>query len=247
MVFHGHLAVGALHLVVGGGAVDAEHLVGVFGVGGPAAARRGAAAVAAAVGGTHVALVDGGVVGLRDAEILCYEAQHVELALVELAVGAADAEEEVDHVVARSVVGVDLDLHAHLVDGDVPVDHLLQHFEHLLAAHFAVVGEEEPLDEDELAALDVAVDLHDGGNEYHQRGVDVGLRARVVVRAAVGSVVGAEGAAAELPVGRDGLAERAFSRAWACVGVDAQRGCAQTNNANKKIIISLLKKKKGGG
>ena len=80
----------------------------------------------------HVALVDGGVVGLRDAEILADEAQHVELALLELAVGAADAEEEVDHVVARVVVGVDLDLGADLVDGDFLLHHLLQHFEHLL-------------------------------------------------------------------------------------------------------------------
>ena len=90
--------------------------------------------------------------------------QHVEFGLVELAVGTADAEEEVDHVVARVVVGVDLDLIAHLIDGNILLHHLLQHLEHLFAALLAIVLQEETLDEIEFAPFHSTVHFHHGGD-----------------------------------------------------------------------------------
>ena len=73
-----------------------------------------------------MALVDGDIVALRDSQIVGYEAQDGEFRLLEHTVGSAYAEEEVYHVVARAVVGVDLDLGAHLVDGDILLNYLLQ-------------------------------------------------------------------------------------------------------------------------
>ena len=137
----------------------------------------------------HVALVDGGVVAWGDAEVLRNDSKGVQLRGVVFAVGTADAKEEVDHVVAGVVVGVDLDLEAHLVDRDVLLDHLLQDFEHLLAAFLTVVLQEEALHIVEFAFLDGAVGFHDGSNEDHERRIDVGSGAGV----AVGTMVAARG------------------------------------------------------
>ena len=94
-----------------------------------------------------MALIDGGIVALRDAKILADEAEHIEFGLLERTVGPPDAEKEVHHVVAGGVVGVDLDLRTDIDNGDVLLDHLLQHLEHLLALLLAIVLQEESLDE----------------------------------------------------------------------------------------------------
>ena len=92
------------------------------------------------------------------------------------------------HVVARAVVGIDLDLGAHLVEGYVLLHHLLEDLQHLFAALFTVVLEEETLDIVKLAATHLAVSLHHGGYEHHEGGVDVGRCAGVAVGAAMRTI-----------------------------------------------------------
>ena len=135
-----------------------------------------------------MAFVDGDVVALRDAEVLRYEAQHVELGLVEFTVGTTDTEEEVNHVVASVVVGINLDLHTNLIDGDILLDKLLQYLEHLLSILFTVVLQEEALDKCQFALFHLSVGFHHGSDEHHEGHVNVGLGASVPVRAAVGTL-----------------------------------------------------------
>ena len=98
----------------------------------------------------------------------------------------ADAEKEVHHVVAGGVVGVDLDLRTDIDNGDVLLDHLLQHLEHLLALLLAIVLQEESLDEIQFGPFHGTVGFHDGGNKDHEGDIDVGLRAGVAIGTAVG-------------------------------------------------------------
>ena len=166
-----------------------------------------AAARIAIVAMPHMAFEDGSIVALRDAKILGDEAQHVDFGLVEFAVGGTDAEEEIDHVVAGAVVGVDFDLEAYLVDGNVFLHHLLEHLKHLFSTLFTIVLKQETLDEVEFAALDFTVGFHDGGDEDHEGGVDVLLRSGVAVRTVMGGGVVAVIVARDLVVGRDGFTD----------------------------------------